>query len=400
MQTNFLNNKITFIKGFTHSHKQLLNAVTGACKKFANAIQAPKIRLYINGGNNLACTDRLLSYNIPVGGLQPWLNKISKGAEYCLTVNGISAWSDEIANYVYDVLINPILKCAGVPLRGFDTYIFSGKYEFTPFGIHEDPEYSYLLHLGPNSKDAFVWPKELRSEILGSSRLDKSNFDLMAFQHTAQHFVLQPGDFLQIPPGYPHVFKSSGFSTTLGVFPNAATLADLLCEVINEWSDENLLLKEDKSFIKDSNYKNCFKDFYIPSELLSEPHFFISKLNQISLRLKSNGYLFFPSIPRYTKCPSSCLYHVSNRFPITYSIKSDIVEMNLRGHSLSINKVDGIIDVINSLNSSEPFSINRISEILSTQWHTASIKEFLNTLWKFNAIQKIDDSVHTINSKL
>ncbi|MFG6201783.1 hypothetical protein [Nonomuraea sp. JJY05] len=146
--------------------------------------------------------------------LHSWLSDRGGNDDICLAINAVESWDAELAELLYTRFIVP-LESAGVPLtRGVDWYCFVAGTGTTPFGVHTDPEPSFIFNLGPATKTAWTWPKS-RLSVLNHGR--PRTLDAEPLLPTADSACLAPGDFLLIPAGMYHLFRNDGPSMFLGL---------------------------------------------------------------------------------------------------------------------------------------------------------------------------------------
>ena len=187
-------------------------------------------RLFIAGGTRDDLSELVLHSPKPhFLATETWLESITGDETFCLTLNGVNALDDEIDSYVRQAFNVRWLEQIGLPMGGIDAYCFMGKYPITPFGIHTDREHTFLYHLGPGTKKAWLWSSELFEKIRGPV---KNRFIMEDVENLAEKFTLQPGDFLFIPAGYYHVLANPEFSMTLGIAPYDFTLRMLLHKAV------------------------------------------------------------------------------------------------------------------------------------------------------------------------
>lgn len=162
--------------------------------------------------------------------LSEWTRRIFGRGDVCLVMNGLDAWSDAISDIVRRSFSDRWVRTQGGPIGGIDVYAFMGSYPQTPFGVHKDLEHTFLFHLGPNVKLAFVW------EMIPPSQVkERGGFvDSEAFK-AASFFELHAGDLLFIPAGMYHVLANPEFSVTLGVAPYDRPISSLVGDVVRDY---------------------------------------------------------------------------------------------------------------------------------------------------------------------
>lgn len=144
-----------------------------------------------------------LSGGGPAAGEGPteWLTRSAGGRAACVAVNDISAWDLELAAFAQSVVRS--LVPGHDLVSGADIYTFIADVEWTPFGVHKDNEPSLILHLGPGSKELWVWPDGGigPEDLFENPSLGGVSFDFDRLLPGAQKFTLNPGDFVCVPQG-------------------------------------------------------------------------------------------------------------------------------------------------------------------------------------------------------
>ena len=193
-----------------------------------NYSQKISSRIFIAGGTRDDFSDKVLKD--PKGSQEDacnWLKRVTGSETFTFAMNGINGLDEEIHKIVVEEFARPWIEAHGGSLGGIDCYMFAGKYPKTPFGIHTDAEHTFLFHLGPSDKIAWIWTPEAYQH--AASNLT-SQFLFDKVESAAEKIILKPGDGLLIPSGYPHVLENPGFSITLGIAPYDKTLRDLLAQ--------------------------------------------------------------------------------------------------------------------------------------------------------------------------
>lgn len=155
-----------------------------------------------------------------------WLKNLG-GDTACVAINQLSRWNVELGQWYVDRIRELIGLGGHLGAETLDTYTFisAGK-GWTPFGIHNDYEPSFIYHLGPGPKSAWIWPagKPAGAVLTASPALNGVSFNITEHLATAHRYVMQPGDFLCIPAGLYHIFENTSPSAFLGitVFPTSA----------------------------------------------------------------------------------------------------------------------------------------------------------------------------------
>jgi hypothetical protein len=327
----------------------------------------PKARLFKNTGNRLDLLAALF-YNgkVAAGTFDEWVRSVLPDDEYCFALNGVSAWNEDLSDSVFDNVVRPVVRTLGTPTRGFDVYMFSGRYELTPFGIHSDSENSILIHLGPGVKTAFVWDRELYCESVSPLTCQLNNFKIDGLLSLARAYELKPGDLLYIPRGDFHVMASPAYSTTLGVIPNPATRASISVALMRELIARAKDAELDASFIPGLRTQDSLQEWLMNAgRELAAGDAILQELQDTLLGLASNGHLV-PS----PECLSpirdfDCLLEVSPRYPVGLSKRLGRQKLFIRGRELSIAETQAIPRAVDRMSSGEPFTLADLSKILA-----------------------------------
>lgn len=211
----------------------LLDAVRAATTRVGeHDTDLPAMRAFRGASLDYDASERLMSGAFSgERDIHAWLSERGGNDDICLAANGVESWDAELAELLYTRFVVP-LENAGVPLsRGVDWYCFIASAGLTPFGVHTDPEPSFIVNLGPAEKTAWTWP-ENRLSTLGNGR--PRTLDSTPLLPSADRVRLAPGDFLLIPAGMYHLFRNDGPSILLGltIYPDepARTATDALLD--------------------------------------------------------------------------------------------------------------------------------------------------------------------------
>ena len=258
-------------------------------------------RVFINNGtrddfgysvsNNPPREDEILS---------EWLERITGASNFCAVINGINGWSDSLSKKIQRDFNKEWVEKYGIPSQGIDVYSFMGRYNLTPFGIHKDQEHTFLYHLGPGIKKAWVWDPAIK-DIAPIVKSD--SFNLKETLSWAKEITLLPGDALFIPQNWYHVLENPEFSVTLGIAPYEMKRSQLLTSFLSDFltthntEDPYITLPLTAEY----DVKNIITDV-IPPDSSSNS---IGDIAQKGLarrlnRLKSNSYFKYTSPARIT----------------------------------------------------------------------------------------------------
>ncbi len=216
-------------QGTFPDYATILDAVGTILERGQAAFQSKiSSRLFIDGGTRDDLSELVtLETKPPETSIEAWLKTITGSSSFCLALNGLNAMSAPIDRYVRTAFNAPWNRQVGMPMGGIDTYCFLGIYPITPFGIHTDREHTFLYHLGPGRKEAWLWSPADFEQTQGMVR---QQFTLDDCEDRALKVILEPGDVLYIPAGHYHVLANPEFSATLGIAPYDRSARDLLKE--------------------------------------------------------------------------------------------------------------------------------------------------------------------------
>lgn len=256
-------------------------------------------RVFINNGTR-DDFGYSISNNPPQDGesLHHWLERITDAESFCAVINGINGWSDNLATRIKRDFNDEWVKNFGIPSQGIDVYTFMGKYNLTPFGIHKDQEHTFLYHLGPGIKKAWVW----NPNIIDITPFIRANaFNLEETLSHAYAVTLKPGDALFIPQNWFHVLENPEFSVTLGVTPYEKKKSELLVSFLKDMLVDNI--DDDKNIhisIQDIPCEATLISDVIPSALYEQTLSQITESGIIQLvnKLRSNHFFKYSSPSR------------------------------------------------------------------------------------------------------
>lgn len=349
----------------------------------------PKARLFKNAGNRLDLLAALfVNGKRAAGTLDEWVRSVLPDNEYCFALNGVSAWNEDLSDSVFDNVVRPIVRTLGTPTRGFDAYLFSGRYELTPFGIHADGEDSVVVHLGPGVKTAFVWERKSYCELVGPLTCRSHNFEIEGLLSSARAFELKAGDLLYIPRGDFHVMASPAYSTTLGVVPNPATRASVSVALMRALTARAKDAEVDASFVPRSQAKDSLQEWLLSTAReLAVGDAVLQELQETLLGLASNGHLV-PS----PECLSPIrdfdrLLEVSPRYPVGLAKRLGRQKLFIRGRELSIAETQVIPRAVERMSSGEPFTLEDLSKILADNLTKEACAAVLDELARLGAFR-------------
>ncbi len=348
---------------------------------FAYAAELPVLRVYVSRGQRFDLEAKLVSAKRDSSAsFEQWIARVIGHKRFCITLNGLTKWNDSFHPLLHQRFVRPLLKVAGTPVGGLDFYAFIGNYGFTPFGIHDDGEHSFLLHLGDETKYAYLWPHEVFLKRAGKPT---SNFDFAGLKRSAVRYSLRPGDLLFIPKGVYHVLKSTGFSVTLGftVFPTTREVQIL----------ESLKLLYDASetreifFAGDINWEKSVRKIklQVDADALADQHW------RYRMILKSNGYVTTPPLELRVDLKDLDLttahFQVPAKFKIYFSETAGRLEIFVRGRALRMRSNKNLLKLIRFLNTGKRFTFAQFASVLANELTEPAIRQVFANFYRLRA---------------
>lgn len=359
--------KHCFIKDLFYS-EEFCGNVQKAFLQFERQHSTPLLRIYVNNGHRYdllqSITGSELGNELSKFDFETALRNTLKNDKFCITVNGLTRWNSSIDHDVRNKIVNSLIDEFGLPARGIDSYAFIGNYGYTPFGIHDDDDHSMLFHMGPGSKKVWILPRKEYIELNGD---EAPSFDYDNYLEHFDCFSMSPGDFVFIPKGDFHVFKTDNFSITLGltIFPKTG---------LNQFND---LVEE-----IDRLDKQCSLDVYF-SKSNSAIESFDKEARELAnqtlqLRRRSNDYLTTLPLLRNEKVSDSCVLFRSptDKVLALRSIRKDYYFV--KGRHFSTKTCDEIYNLIQMINRDKEFSIWKCS----SEYNLRLEKEVINSIFE------------------
>lgn len=317
--------------------------VAEAFGAFAGRGVPAAVRVFIEGALRFDLGLRVITGAPAPGteaGFARWLDRLAGHRRFCVTLNGLTRWSEALHRCVHEDIAHPLFQAAGPPPGGAELYVFAGNHRSTPFGAHADDEHTVLLHLGPGPKVAYVWPRRVYLQERGSAL---PSFDYARLRRSAQRYRLQTGDLLFIPRGDFHVLECRGFSLMLGLslFP-ARGPVDRLQRAL----------------------------------------------------LESNGHVADPPLQAEMgrrRSPVATRFQAPRHFPIlTLPDGSGGAIVFVRGRAMRVSRRDGLARLTAALNEGGSLQYGEYRALVGPSWDDRSARELFNRLVRNRGLVAVD----------
>jgi hypothetical protein len=324
-----------------------------------SAIEVPKLRIDIDGKPRPDLLPTLLRSSIRQDqSISDWLVMALGSDNYCIALDGLTKWSDDFHKEMHTKFVEPVILTAGEPFLGGTFYAFLGRYGYTPTGIHKDDEHTFLIHFGPGTKDAWVWPNGSLPNKVG---VVEESFQVDTIEPKAAYYSLQAGDLLYIPPRSFHLLKAPEYSVTVGFTLFSASKTKVLVRSLYEEGEED----EDEDVIScfwprlGSEVEQCQQNltdvFHTTMPEIGDK--VVSGLIRERHRLKSNG--FITAKPIRVAVSASDLTRLKFVVPkwikFSYWVTNAEVEIFVRGRIVSIESTPGVLDCLAFVSKKESF---------------------------------------------
>lgn len=314
-----------------------------------------------NNGIRLDLNEKLIKHNkTHIHDLNLFFQEITGLSKYCIALKEITKLSDDLEKILQKYVVKHFINYFGVPLGGFEAYLFIGNYGYTPFGIHKDNEESLLLNLGTSSKDVWMWNNKVEAKI---------KFDVNFLESADVHFLMNAGDFCHIPNNIFHILSSNDFSIMIGVIPHPLRLNLLNKNIFcNERYKEDIVVDELENIIKknlgdllDKKFSRKYSEAYV--KLLKSNGYFkdspnVSDINEIDLNKQYTSYGNIIILSKSITALQVACRNVAITLPNTLSIKK----------------------MIKALNNNDKISLDSIKKILSKELDDDLVYFVINTL--------------------
>lgn len=160
---------------------------------------------------------RLLPAEARQSTLRDWFYGLRKSADFdvaCVFLN--SPHKAPIFRRSILNLAGPLLESKAGGIGSYNTDMFFGDYDSTPFGVHKDLLHNCMFQL-VGRRRILLWDEARLSELVEIGSDTDVFLDYSEFRDAAYIIDLNPGDFLFWPSRYWHVGECDGFSVSLNV---------------------------------------------------------------------------------------------------------------------------------------------------------------------------------------
>ncbi|MDR6221440.1 hypothetical protein [Deinococcus soli (ex Cha et al. 2016)] len=385
---SYTKSEVVFIPNFWSHAATVRSHLDDAFREVVRQQRFPKMRLFTGSGLRNDLTVQLLKQPLFAGETFPeWIERVIGTPDFCVALNNTSSYSEPLAALLTETITQPASRHLGTLLGGYEAYLFAGRYDATPFGIHDDVDHSLLLHLGPAPQDVLIWPRAEYEKIAGPSGTAMIDFDIAAKAPWAQHLTFRENDLLMIPQGDFHVFMRPNYSVTLGLIPHPTTLAGFLSRVMTEFTRDLTSANEDASYVTWPALPGQIERLLDADGVLQLP--VRDLVRQSSLRLESNGYLI-PSPPMLGVAGAE--EHTFQRrapYPLLWESSCDQVTIYARGRTLKFRELPHMHRVLERISGGTPFSIADLIRVTGDTWGADLATHLVTALWAHRAIEVV-----------
>jgi len=318
-------------------------------------------------GIRLDLNERLLKHKKnKIDDLDLFFKEVMEVDKYLVAFKEITKLNDGLENILQEYLIRPFIQKFGIPLGGFEAYMFIGNYGFTPFGIHQDNEESLLLNLGPYSKDVWIWNNKVDPKI---------KFDPSFLKSAEIQFSMKSGTFCHIPSHIYHILSSDEFSIMIGIIPQPLRLNFFNIDVFRNVRFEEKILTQELQKIINEKY----------GDLLGRK--FSKTFSELYIKLlKSNGYCKDAPIHLGVKETDVKRDYHSYGNLIILNKTSDILQIACRNQVITFPNCASIRKLIIKLNKNKKIRVSNLIEELSIELEQDLVNFVIDTLIKKKAI--------------
>lgn len=398
--TDFLDKSDFFKKSFTihdvltedevnYFNKLTLNIIN---EIFVRQNTSYDFRLYIEGisKDKAYMKDHLFLFP-PLASETPeeWAKRVFDKQKFGLIINSGEKFSNDLAEKLA-LYLDPLLKMAGIPLKGINITIFLGNYGFTPLGIHKDHpgENVMHLHLGPGDKTMYNWEMAEYEELTGNAQNNKNVAPLIPLA-TKYHF--RKGDIYFMPWNKYHIGNTEDFSVGISVWYNNMPLNKFLTTLLRSFKIQHIKSEQDqdsrvivppyRQVSADEGFDQLLTALNIDQENLESSLDAILKniYKDYVLALHSNQGWKTRPIPLDQELNQnddlSNFYHLKGKllksvypFTMSYRVINDTVLIFARGTKIEIRYHEELLRIIDRLNTGHEILTEDLLQGLNQFW--------------------------------
>jgi len=343
---------------------------------------AERSRVFVDGE---AADAAILRTRGPDAGeaLETWFARTFDGRPTFVVLNKIESLDDGFFRR-FRPFVDDLLAVHGYPVGGLELTILLGNYGYTPFGIHQDPDYDFCFQffLGPATKTAYFWEADAYRALAGDAEWIAPSPALVA---AASLFELQPRDLFVLPNGDTyHVAHSPELTVSVNIevtrYDSPKIGAALLPELQRELFEDP---KVNRRHVVSSAARDCVPDFDLSADLpafsrdVRLAEYVRARLQAIEQRRFSNKG-FAATEPRPSDGPlAGRSFRGVDGFPL-FAIPHDDGSATLlsRGHACTFAAGGALCEAVARLNAGRAIVADGaapVSEILAFLYATRGI---------------------------
>lgn len=335
-----------------------------------------------------------------------WKTRTFGDDKFGLFLNNANSHSEALSDLLLNYL-HPYFECYGLPMNGFSTTIILGDYGWTPLGIHRDNlgEHIIHFHLGPGSKDIYIWNDD-KSKKHGYVDFQKTeNFEDFINDYSYKSSFEQ-GDVFSMLGKNVHIGNTHEFSVGLVIEFNGFTEKEFLKKIWFKLGEDLFYknFKGDKAKILPSYTEKNHTDYlnFFNKEIrhhnIKTSQSLKNALKQKFLDhkytlLSNNGFLSPPYVDlkntkeRYRKMNLNASIKKNDPYDILFYKKNNEINLFIRGVKFKTQNTSRIIPFIHKLNEGHSISMQEIKAHFFTDWNDSAIFKLLYILYKRKGIK-------------
>lgn len=310
--------------------------------------------------------------------LVTWAERFYQGEPFGFIMNFLEDYNNDVVEEMAKH-VAPLLEKHGTPWAGLLMLFFMGDYGYTPFGVHRGSpgEDGVLFHLGPATKIFYIWETEEYNRLTNNA---SSYHKVEEILHAATPYILEPGDAISFPDDMYHVANTEEFSVSLVLDYRRAAKTSVKELIINELSNVNLNKNELLGHLSEENILQTL-NFHSECEVA---------VHRIKLKLESNGGFSTKSKIKPFNLDLEGVYSLKTPFTLTLLPKeANQLSVFSRGHEITTQQNDLILEVIDNLNSGIQVNISALNIELIPETKGFSLCELLMKVGETGILRKV-----------